>query len=366
MSKLSVQTTALCNAEIWKYMLQDYPINKPDRELETTVRHQIDIKTKPPGSLGQIEALALQMALAQNTATPSCDPAKLLLFAGDHGLTAEGVSAWPSEVTTQMVLNFLAGGAAANVFANTNNVEITVVDAGIIGDLPQHPNLISANIRKGTRNAMIEDALTPEEVDKALAFGANLANQTVKAGTRVIALGEMGIGNTSSATLLAHAIEGIDIDVLTGPGAGLDDEGVQRKSAILHKVAQRRSDKLGPVDALSAFGGLEITMMAGALIGAASAGAVVLVDGFIATAAALCALRARPEAMPHVVFAHASSEPGHQHMVRALGVEPLVDLQLRLGEGSGALLAVPLLRCACAMLNDMATFESAGVSGKDS
>ena len=345
-------------------MLNNFTIKPIDNDLLTKVQNHIDIKTKPPGSLGRIEALALQMAGAQNTQSPTADPAKLLLFAADHGLVAEGVSAWPSEVTTQMVLNFLAGGAAANVFAKSNGLAISVIDAGILGDLPDHPDLMRANIRKGTRNAMNEDALSQSEVDAALEFGAKLGSEVVSNGTKVVALGEMGIGNTSSATLIAHAIDGIDIDVLTGPGAGLDDEGVKRKAGILKKVAARCPGKLSPYDALCAFGGLEITMMAGALIGAASAGGVVLVDGFIASAAAMAALRARPDAAPYVIFAHRSKEPGHRLMVEALGVEPLIDLDLRLGEGSGALLAFPLLRNACAMLDEMATFESAGVSEK--
>lgn len=336
-----------------------------DKQFEAQIQHNIDIKTKPPGSLGQIEKIALQMAVAQNTETPSADPACLLLFAGDHGLVEEGVSAWPSEVTAQMVLNFLAGGAAANVFARSNGLDIQVVDAGVVGDLPDHPDLIRANIRKGTRNALKEDALTPDEVTAALSFGEKLAAEKIAGGCKVVALGEMGIGNTSSASLLAHAIEGIDLETLTGPGAGLDDEGVSRKLQILTNTAARRPGVLAPLDALSAFGGLEITMMAGALIGGAKNNAIVLVDGFIASAAALAALRMHPEFSEHVIFAHKSKEPGHASMLSALNATPLIDLDLRLGEGSGALLAFPLLRNACAMLNEMATFESAGVSGKE-
>lgn len=333
--------------------------------LADKVQSHIDIKTKPPGSLGQIEALALQMAIAQQSETPSADPACLLLFAGDHGLVEEGVSAWPSEVTAQMVLNFLAGGAAANVFARSNGLDIQVVDAGVVGDLPDHPELIRANIRKGTRNALKEDALTKDETVAALAFGENLATEKAASGMKVIALGEMGIGNTSSASLLAHAIEGIDLETLTGPGAGLDGDGVQRKLEILKNTAARKPGKLEPLEALSAFGGLEIAMMAGALIGAAKSNAIALVDGFIASSAALVALRMHPELQGNVVFAHKSKEPGHASMLAALNAKPLIDLDLRLGEGSGALLAFPLLRNACAMLNEMATFESAGVSGKE-
>ena len=336
-----------------------------DQNRAERVQQAIDMKTKPPGSLGQIEALALQMAVAQKTDNPIADPARLLLFAGDHGIVEEGVSAWPSEVTTQMVLNFLSGGAAANAFARANGLEISVVDAGVVADLPDHQDLYRANIRKGTRNSLKENALTLEEVSAALVFGEELASDEVSVGAKVIALGEMGIGNTSSAALLTHAIEGIPLETLTGPGAGLDKDGVNKKLEILKKAANRRPEKLAPMDALCAFGGLEIACMAGALIGAAQANAVVLVDGFIATSAALYALRMHPELSQNVIYAHKSKEPGHKAILNALNAKPLLDLDLRLGEGSGALLAFPLLRSACAMLNEMATFESANVSGKD-
>jgi nicotinate-nucleotide--dimethylbenzimidazole phosphoribosyltransferase len=346
-------------------MLSQFEIDVPDPKLAAQVQAEIDRKTKPLGSLGRIEKLALQLASAQCSLKPVADPARLLLFAGDHGMVAEGVSAWPSEVTTLMVANFLAGGAAANVFARANGIDITIIDAGIAGDVKDDPALLRAGIRRGTRNAVHEDALTPAEVQAALEFGARLAADAAASGTRVIALGEMGIGNTSSATLLAHKITGTAIARLAGPGAGLDDAGLARKVAILERAAARREDRLSPVDALAAYGGLEIACMAGALIGAASKGAVVLVDGFIATAAALCALTARPEAMVHAVFAHRSKEPGHRLVLEAMGADPLIDLDLRLGEGTGALLAYPLLRAACAMLRDMATFESAGIAEKD-
>ena len=345
-------------------MLSDLKIAGIDEDLGSKVQQEIDIKTKPPGSLGKIETLALQMALAQNTEAPVADPAHLLIFAGDHGLVEEGVSAWPQEVTAQMVLNFLGGGAAANVFARTNGVEITVADAGVAGDLPDAPGLRRAGIRKGTRNAAREDAMNRDELDRALRFGAGLATKKVESGARVIALGEMGIGNTASAALLGHVIDGLDLRALTGPGAGLDAGGVSRKFEILERTSARRAVS-GPIDALAAFGGFEIAAMAGALIGAASAGAVLLVDGFISTAAALAAVRARPEAAPMVFYAHRSHEPGHRLLLDALGATPLLDLDMRLGEGTGALLALPLLRASCSMLSDMATFESAGVSGKD-
>lgn len=345
-------------------MLEQYAIAAPDDELGEAVQAAIDAKTKPTGSLGRIEALALQMALAQGTARPAADPARLFIFAGDHGIVAEGVSAWPQEVTAQMVRNFLAGGAASTVFARVSGAAVTVVDAGVAAEIGAAPGLVRAGIRRGTRNAAVEDALTAGEVARALAFGAGLAAAAADAGARVIALGEMGIGNTSAAALVAHGVAGIGLGVLAGPGAGLDAAGVDRKLAVLARAAGRRPGPLVPEDALAAFGGLEIAAMTGALIGAASRRAVVLVDGFIATAAALAALSARPEARGCCVFAHRSKEPGHRAMLEWLGVKPLIDLDLRLGEGTGALLALPLLRAACAMLNEMATFESAGVSGR--
>lgn len=345
-------------------MLTEFSIPSIDSALSDRVASAIDLKTKPPGSLGRIEALALRIAVAQNTDAPTADPSRLLLFAADHGLVEEGVSAWPQDVTSQMVLNFLAGGAAANAFAGACGAEITVIDAGLAHPLPEQPGLLVAGVRNGTRNATREDALTEGERDAALHFGASLASRACDDGARVIALGDMGIGNTSSASLLAHSIEGLDLAELTGPGAGLDPDGVQHKLSVLKRAAGRHSLPLSPHDALCAYGGLEIAGMAGAVIGAASRRAVVLVDGFISTAAALAAIRARPEVEPYVVFSHRSEEPGHRLMLDALQVKPLLDLDLRLGEGSGALLALPLLRAAAAMLNEMATFESAGVAGK--
>ena len=344
-------------------MLSDLVISPVDPALGARVQQSIDCKTKPPGSLGRIEGLAHQIALAQNREDPSIDPAHLLLFAGDHGIVAEGVSAWPQEVTGQMVLNFLSGGAAANAFARTADCEITVADAGVASDLPDDPALVRAGIRAGTRNSVVEDAMTGAEVDAALRFGADLAGAKVRAGAKTIAIGEMGIGNTAAAALVGHALTGIDLKALTGPGAGLPAEGVARKAAILSRASARRTVS-GPKDTLAAFGGLEIAAMSGAVIGAAAARVPVVVDGFIATSAALAVLTARPEAKPYVIFSHRSEEPGHRLILDALDASPLLDLDLRLGEGTGALLALPLLRAACAMLSDMATFDSAGVSDK--
>ncbi len=341
-------------------------VEAPGEGLAARVQRAIDGKTKPPGSLGRIEALALQMALAQGTDRPTADPARLFIFAGDHGLVEEGVSAWPQDVTALMVANFLSGGAAANVFARSAGCGVTVVDAGVAGDPPSglsdDPTLVRFGIRRGTRNAAREDAMTVTEAEAALEAGAALAAGAVREGARTILLGEMGIGNTASASLLAHALGGLELGAITGPGAGLDREGVAKKRAVLARAAARRPGPLSPIEALAAFGGLEIAGMAGALIGAASAGAVVVVDGFIATAAALVALRARPEAAPYAVFAHRSAEPGHAMLLDVLEVRPLLALDMRLGEGTGALLALPLLRAACAMLGEMASLEDLGIA----
>ncbi|MEM9043161.1 MAG: nicotinate-nucleotide--dimethylbenzimidazole phosphoribosyltransferase [Pseudomonadota bacterium] len=345
-------------------MLDHLAIAAPVPGLAERVQATIDAKTKPPGSLGRIEALALQMAVAQGTEIPESE-ACLLLIAGDHGLVAEGVSAWPSDVTAQMVQNFISGGAAANVFARAAGAQVIVADAGVAGDLPSDPSLRRAGIRRGTRNAAVEDALTPDEVAAALAFGAGLAGEAVTSGARVIAIGEMGIGNTSSAALLGRAIADLPLERLVGPGAGLPPSGVARKLDVLQRAANRHPHPMTPEAALAAYGGLEIAAMAGAAIAAASDGAVVLVDGFISTAAAMAALAARPELSSYLVYAHRGHEPGHRALLGYLGGEALLDLDMRLGEGSGALLAVPLLKAATAMLREMATFESAGVSGKD-
>ncbi len=345
-------------------MLNDYAIPPLAEPLRERVSAALDAKTKPPGSLGRLESLALTLALAQDDEHPRADPARLLLFAGDHGITQEGVSAWPQEVTAQMVANFLSGGAAANVLARSVGAEVTVVDAGVAADLPPHPDLKTLAVAKGTRNAALEDAMTEAECAEALRRGAALAAEATANGARIILLGEMGIGNTSSATLIGSALTGLPVAYLVGPGAGLTADGVDRKCAVLEKARARHPGTLSAEAALAAFGGFEVAMMTGAAIASAAARVPVLVDGFIATAAALAAVKARPEIAGYLVYAHRSAEPGHAGLLEALSADPLLDLGMRLGEGSAALAALPLLRAACDILRDMATFESAGVSDK--
>ena len=337
----------------------DLPAVRTD--LDDAIRRAIDAKTKPPGSLGAVEPLAARIASIQGTLTPRLRRCRLTLFAGDHGIASEGVSAYPQAVTRQMVANFLAGGAAANVFARTNGVEIEVVDAGVAGEPLDAPGLVSRRIAPGTCSFAAEPAMSREQYEAALRAGAELGAGA--GGRDAAAFGEMGIANTSSATLLAHKLTGVPLEALTGRGTGLDDDGLVRKRRVLARAAARTAARLAPADALREYGGFEIVMMAGAMIGAARAGAVVIVDGFIASAAALAADGLAPALRDYLVFAHRSAEPGHDAVLDAFGASPLLDLGLRLGEGTGALLAWPILRSAAAMLSDMASFESAGVSG---
>jgi nicotinate-nucleotide--dimethylbenzimidazole phosphoribosyltransferase len=284
---------------------------------------------------------------------PKVDKAVLLVFAGDHGLTEEGVSQYPSAVTVAMVKTYLAGRASANAFAAAGDVEIRVVDAGVAAELPAHPNLIDAKIRMGTANAAREPAMTMRQAEDALAKGCALAMAEIAAGADIIALGEMGIGNTASSALLVHRLAPAPLDECIGIGAGQDDRGMARKRAAIAKAAAR-SDASSPLDVLSEFGGLEIAMMAGAVLGAASKRRPVVIDGFISSAAALVAIRLCPAARDYCMLAHRSAEKGHDIVLAAFGAKPLLDLGLRLGEGTGALLAVPLLRAAARLLTDVA------------
>jgi nicotinate-nucleotide--dimethylbenzimidazole phosphoribosyltransferase len=324
-----------------------------DAALKPELRAKLDGKAKPPGSLGRLEDLAVRIGLIQNRLDPRIARTDLYVFAGDHGLTNEGVSAYPASVTAAMVGLFLSGRSSVGAVAKATGVRVHAVDAGVDADLPSHPDLIAAKIRRGTRNAAREPALTPDEVLAAIVQGADIARAVAADGSDVIALGEMGIGNSSSAALIMHRLAPAPLDDCIGQGTGHGPEGMARKRAGIARAAQR-SDAVEPLAVLSEFGGCEIAMMAGAVLGAATMRRVVLVDGFISTAAALAAVRLVPAALDYCVFAHGSAERGHPLMLRALGVHPLLDLDLRLGEGSGAALAAPLLGAAANLLTDVA------------
>lgn len=329
------------------------PIEPIDLSLGPMFRARIDGKAKPLGSLGQLEDIAVQLGLIWHPRLPRAKRATVFVFAADHGLTAEGVSLYPSSVTGAMVATYLAGRAAVNVFARTSNVDVQVIDAGVDAEIPPHPGLIDAKIRRGSRNAAVEPALTLREVDDCLERAASIVEAAIEAGTDVIAIGEMGIGNTTSAALIAHRLAPAPLADCIGAGAGLDEAGVARKLAVAEKAAAR-SDAKSPLDVLAEFGGYEIAMMTGAILGAAKLRRPVIIDGFIATAAALAAIRLQPAARGFCVFSHRSAERGHALLLEALEAKPCLDLGLRLGEGTGAVLAVPLLRAAAGMLVEMA------------
>ena len=328
-------------------------------------------KTKPLGSLGRIEDLALQIGQILGSTAPVLEQPQMVVFAGDHGLTARGVSAFPSDVTWQMVENFLAGGAAVSVLAKQNGIALTVVDCGVKHDflagLPVGTHRAGLQVRKaagaeqGTADSSVQPAMTAAQRDEALQHGIELVKGL---SGNALLLGEMGIGNTSAASLLLSRLAGLDIAVCTGAGTGLDAPAVLRKTEVLREVLARHADAKKPLYALAAFGGFEIATMVGAVLQAAHERRVIVVDGFIATSAVLVAHALQPLVLQRCVFAHRSGERGHEFMLQYLGVQALLDLGLRLGEGSGAALAWPLLQSACTVLRDMASFASAGVSEK--
>ncbi|QIP17957.1 nicotinate-nucleotide--dimethylbenzimidazole phosphoribosyltransferase [Spirosoma aureum] len=326
--------------------------------LETTIRRRIDNKTKPLGALGRLEELALQIALIQQTETPVLTNPHLLVFAGDHGLAAEGVSAYPADITYGMVKNFIAGGAAINVFCRQNGLTLLVCDVGVNGSFDENtPSFVKYKIRPGTRNMRYEPAMTPDECAAAIDAGKTLVNGIQYRGCNIVGFGEMGIGNTSPATLLMHRLTGLPLEQCVGRGTGLNDAGLAHKLAILQEVASHYTALADPMAILAAMGGLEIASIVGGMIQAAENGMIILVDGFIATSALLVAHTLNPAVLQNCVFCHQSDEAGHQQMLRFLGVRPLLNLDLRLGEGTGCALAYPIVEAAVNMLNEMATMD---------
>lgn len=335
--------------------------NIDNKKLGYQLQQIIDQKTKPLGALGRLESLALQIGLIQGTTTPKIRQPQIRVFAADHGLAKHGTSAFPSAVTAQMVHNFLTGGAAINVLARQHQIELKVVDAGVDADFPSHPQLLNYKVRRSSRDALTEVAMTPDECLMAIKNGMAVAGEL--SGNLLIA-GEMGIGNTSAASLLLARLGNLPIAQCVGRGTGLDDAGLNHKIEVLSQVLARHNDAQAPFDALAALGGLEIAMMAGAFIQAASQRSILFIDGFIASIALLVAERLAPGVRQFAIFAHHSVEPGHGHLLQLLAAKPILDMQLRLGEGSGAALAYPILQSACAIINEMASFADAGISGQ--
>jgi nicotinate-nucleotide--dimethylbenzimidazole phosphoribosyltransferase len=329
-------------------------------ELAARVRHCIDHKTKPLGALGRIESLALHIALAQGSATPCLRQPQMVVFAADHGIAAQAVSAYPAEVTAQMVANMLAGGAAVSVLARQHGLALTVVDCGVAVDLPPHPQLVVAKVRAGTADSSQQPAMSDAECQAAMQHGVALVRRLPG---NVLLLGEMGIGNSSAAALLMCRFTGLPLDACTGRGTGLDDAGLEHKLAVLRRSLARHGAAKEPLQVLAAMGGLEIATMAGAVMQAVQERRLVVVDGFITTAAVAVAAALQPGVVAGCVFAHSSAESGHARWLVALGARPLLQLGLRLGEGSGAALAWPIIKSAELLLAEMASFDGAGVSG---
>ncbi|MGV0975765.1 MAG: nicotinate-nucleotide--dimethylbenzimidazole phosphoribosyltransferase, partial [Azonexus sp.] len=338
-------------------MHSQFNIVAPDQGLAAALQQKIDQKTKPLGALGQLEVVAKKIGLIQQCLDPQFNQPHMLVFAGDHGAAKAGVSAYPQDVTWQMVENFLAGGAAINVFARQNRLYLSVIDAGVAHDFGPRAGLIDAKVAPGTANYIEQPAMTTGQCATAIARGAEFVRNLAVNGCNVVGFGEMGIGNTASASLITHCLTGAVLADCVGRGTGLDDAGLARKQALLDKALTRYRTAGGsdqPMQVLAEFGGFEIAMMVGAMLAAAEAKMLLLIDGFIVGAAALTAARLFPALTEYCVFCHRSAEPGHVAQLKALNAEPLLDLGLRLGEGTGAALAWPLVEAAASFLNEMA------------
>jgi nicotinate-nucleotide--dimethylbenzimidazole phosphoribosyltransferase len=325
-----------------------------------------DRLTKPRGSLGRLEDIGIRLcAIAGSCPPPLPEPATVAVFAGDHGVVAEGVTPWPQEVTAQMVANFCAGGAAINVLARHACADVVVVDVGVATIIPtDSAALVRRNIRRGTRNLAVEPAMTTEEANAALTVGVDVAHQAISGGARLLITGDMGIGNTTPAAALIAACTGRKAAEVTGRGTGIDDAMFERKRLVIEHALSRVPPQAEPLVVLSELGGLEIAALCGFVIGAASRRVPVVVDGVIAAAAALVAAAFAPEVVGYLFGGHRSSEPGSSAVLEELGLFPVLDLGMRLGEGSGAVLAAPMVQAAAKILREMATFDSAGVSDK--
>ena len=340
------------------------------KDLEARAQARLDDLTKPRGSLGRLEEMALRLFLIQEAMPLAADPARIYTVAGDHGVVEEGVSLFPQEVTRQMVHNFLEGGAAVSVLAKSAGAQLFVVDAGVTGaPFPDRPGMINAKVAPGTANFTSGPAMSEAQCLQALLLGARLADEALEDGVRTVCPGEMGIGNTTPATAMYCALFDLDPEEITGPGTGLDFDGVRRKGAIVKRAVEANAryvdQALGPERAfrvLSALGGYEIACMAGLILGAAANRQTVLVDGFISTAAWAAARAIRPAVGDYCFLTHASAEPGHKVAMEKTGQTPFLHLEMRLGEGTGAAVFLPVLRAAAAMFNDMATFSGAKVS----
>ncbi len=340
-------------------------IRQPEFHFADRARARQGVLTKPPGSLGRLEELAIALSAQLATETPSVDRVHISVFAGDHGVCSEGISAFPQSVTAQMIANFARGGAAISVLAQQLGASLEVVNLGTIGDVPEDlPGVVDERLAPETGNLATEPAMNTDQVTAALNAGDRAAARAAQAGAQLFIGGDMGIGNTTSAAALACALLNRPPEQLVGPGTGLNEQGIRHKAKVITRALARHDDNHTPLAMLASLGGFEIAALTGAFLGAAARGIPVLVDGYIVSVAALIGVLQQPALRQWLHFSHRSAEPGHRLVVDALNAEPLLDLGMRLGEGTGAAVAVPLLRAACALHKQMASFADAGVSGK--
>lgn len=342
--------------------MKTFHIQRPDNEIRQSLISRINNLTKPKGSLGRLEEIALQVGWIQQTLSPSLRHPQNIIFAADHGITEEGVSLSPKEVTWQQTINFLHGGAGVNFLCRQHGFKLKIVDAGVDYDLPDEAGIYKMKVRKGTRNFLHEAAMTEEEMETCLENGAIITNICREEGSNVLSFGEMGIGNTSASSLWMTCLTGIPLEQCVGAGSGLDATGVRRKYEVLKQALESyRGDGSTP-DILRHFGGLEMVMAVGAMLQAAERHILILVDGFIMTACMLAASRLYPEVLDYAIFGHCGDEAGHRLLLDYLGAKPLLQLGLRLGEGTGAICAYPLVDSAVRMLNEMDTFHHAAIT----
>lgn len=343
-------------------MIHTFHIARPDKQLQPLLQDKIDNLTKPKGSLGRLEELALQIGLIQQTLSPTLRHPQNIIFAADHGITEEGISVSSRDVTWQQILNFLDGGAGINFLCRQHGFTLKIVDAGVDYDLPYERGILNKKVRRGSRNFLYEAALTEEELEQCIARGAEVVRLCHEEGSNILSFGEMGIGNTSPSSVWMHLMTGIPLEQCVGAGAGLDNAGIRHKYEVLSRaVAHYRGDKSAH-DIIRYFGGLEMAMTVGAMLQAAELRMVILVDGFIMTNCILAASRLYPEVLDYAVFAHQGDEAGHKLLLDWLHARPLLNLGLRLGEGSGAVCAFPIVDSAVRMLNEMDSFAQAKIT----